>query len=64
LLVRCCLADATPVGLPVRWPAGQPLPRADQWLAIEGRMAVDGGQLEVVPERIQPIPRPARPLEP
>ena len=64
LLVRCCLADATPVGLPVRWPAGDPLPRADQWLAIEGRMAVESGQLEVVPERIQPIPRPARPLEP
>jgi uncharacterized repeat protein (TIGR03943 family) len=64
LLVRCCLADATPVGLPVRWPVGDPLPRADQWLAIEGRMAVDDGQLEVVPERIQPIPRPARPLEP
>ena len=24
LLVRCCLADATPVGLPVRWPARRP----------------------------------------
>jgi uncharacterized repeat protein (TIGR03943 family) len=64
LLVRCCLADATPVSLPVRWPVGEPLPRADQWLAIEGRMAIESGQLEVVPERIQPIPRPARPLEP
>ena len=84
LLVRCCLADATPVGLPVRWTAGQPLPKADQWLAIEGRMAVErsrgadrggervghrGGdegseQLVVVPARIKPIPRPARPLEP
>ncbi|MEX1315890.1 MAG: TIGR03943 family protein [Synechococcaceae cyanobacterium] len=64
LLVRCCLADATPVGLPVRWPAGEPLPRADQWLAVEGRMAIENEQLEVVPERIQPIPRPARPLEP
>lgn len=84
LLVRCCLADATPVGLPVRWPAGQPLPRADQWLAIEGHMAVEplarrspasgkaagmhgelaGAQLVVVPARIRPIPRPARPLEP
>lgn len=68
LLVRCCLADATPVGLPVRWPRDQAAPRADQWLAIEGQMAVTGvpGQerLEVVPSRIQPIPRPARPLEP
>lgn len=76
LLVRCCLADATPVGLPVRWPAGQPLPQADQWLAIEGRMAVEhrsgvdktrdeaGEQLVVVPAQIRSIPRPARPLEP
>ncbi|WP_087066766.1 TIGR03943 family protein [Cyanobium sp. NIES-981] len=64
LLVRCCLADATPVGLPVRWPADQPLPEADQWLAIEGTMAADSGRLVVVPQRIRPIPRPARPLEP
>jgi uncharacterized repeat protein (TIGR03943 family) len=67
LLVRCCLADATPIGLPVRWPSGfsaQP----DQWLAIEGRMGVDnvaGQQRSVVlPERIRTIPRPAKPLEP
>jgi uncharacterized repeat protein (TIGR03943 family) len=68
LLVRCCLADATPVGLPVRWPAGQPLPRADQWLAIEGEMAVEthagAERLVVVPGRITAIARPARPLEP
>jgi uncharacterized repeat protein (TIGR03943 family) len=64
LLVRCCLADATPVGLPVRWPSDQPLPKADQWLAIEGTMAADDDQLVVVPRVIQPIPRPARPLEP
>ena len=64
LLVRCCLADATPVGLPVRWPTNGPPPRADQWLAIEGRMAVEGQQLVVVPQRIRTIPRPARPLEP
>jgi uncharacterized repeat protein (TIGR03943 family) len=64
LLVRCCLADATPVGLPVRWPSDQPLPKADQWLAIEGTMAADGDQLVVVPAVIRPIPRPARPLEP
>jgi uncharacterized repeat protein (TIGR03943 family) len=64
LLVRCCLADATPVGLPVRWPDGQPLPKADQWLAIEGTMAAENDQLVVVPTVIRPIPRPARPLEP
>lgn len=64
LLVRCCLADATPVGLPVRWPSSAPPPTADTWLAIEGRMQADGDRLVVVPERIRPIPRPARPLEP
>ncbi len=64
LLVRCCLADATPVGLPVRWPANAPPPVADTWLAIDGRMQVEGDQLVVVPDRIRPIPRPARPLEP
>jgi len=67
LLVRCCLADATPVGLPVRWPPGPP-PRADQWLAIEGRMerqaSASGDTLVVVAETVRPIPRPARPLEP
>ncbi len=68
LLVRCCLADATPVGLPVRWPPGQAVPAADQWLALEGRMAVepapDGERLVVVAQVVRPIPRPARPLEP
>jgi uncharacterized repeat protein (TIGR03943 family) len=71
LLVRCCLADASPVGLPVRWAALGPAPAADQWVAIEGVMAVEaapegGGteRLVVVPRAIRPIPRPARPLEP
>lgn len=68
LLVRCCLADATPVGLSVRWPTNQPLPRADQWLQIDGDMAVQqgpqGDELVVIPQRITPIRRPARPLEP
>lgn len=67
LLVRCCLADATPVGLPVRWPAGRQ-PRADQWLAVEGTMAIEerNGQSRsvVVAKRITPIARPKRPLEP
>jgi len=68
LLVRCCLADATPVGLPVRWPAGSPPPEADQWLAIEGRMALEprpsGASLVVVPSTIRSIARPRYPLEP
>lgn len=67
LTVRCCLADATPAGLPIDWPAGS-RPRADQWLAIEGTMAVqvkNGVPVNVVrPRQILPIARPARPLEP
>jgi uncharacterized repeat protein (TIGR03943 family) len=71
LLVRCCLADAAPVGLPVRWSALGPAPPADQWVAIEGVMAVEPApgtsgeeRLVVVPRQVRPIPRPARPLEP
>jgi hypothetical protein len=51
----------------VQWPPGF-TPKPDQWLAIEGGMGVDsvaGQQRSVVlPARIRPIPRPARPLEP
>ena len=67
LTVRCCLADATPAGLPVDWPADAD-PRADQWLEIEGTMAVqerNGVPVSVVkPNRLTVIPRPERPLEP
>ena len=67
LTVRCCLADATPAGLPVDWPDGQE-PTTNQWLSIQGRMAVQtrNGQLVavVVPTTIEPIERPERPLEP
>jgi len=64
LQVRCCLADATPVGLPVRWPARGPRPVADQWWALEGHMVREGQRLVVAPERLKRIRRPARPLEP
>jgi len=67
LTVRCCLADATPAGLPVDWPADAD-PQADQWLEIEGTMAVqerNGVRVSVVkPDRLTVIPRPERPLEP
>ena len=67
LTVRCCLADATPSGLPVAWPEGT-TPQPDSWLAIQGRMAVQlyRGQATavVVPDQIRSIARPQRPLEP
>ena len=67
LTVRCCLADATPSGLVVAWPADA-YPKANQWLAIKGQMTVgerNGESTAVVePSAIKPIPRPKRPLEP
>ena len=67
LTVRCCLADATPSGLMVAWPADVN-PKANQWLEIQGRMSVgerNGQPTAVVePTAIKPIPRPERPLEP
>ena len=63
LTVRCCLADATPSGLVVAWPADAN-PKANQWLAIQGRMTIAerNGQptAVVVPTAIKPI-RPKRP---
>ena len=67
LTVQCCLADATPAGLAVDWPDGFE-PTTNQWLAIQGEMAVtmrDEQRVAVVmPKTITPIPRPKRPLEP
>ena len=67
LTVRCCLADATPAGLAVDWPDGFE-PTTNQWLAIQGEMAVTMRNEQrvavVIPKKITPIPRPKRPLEP
>ena len=67
LTVRCCLADATPAGLAVDWPDGFE-PTTNQWLAIQGEMAVTMRNQQrvavVIPKTISPIPRPKRPLEP
>ena len=67
LTVRCCLADATPVGIPVIWPEGESL-KTDEWLAVSGEMGVErvGGVLRsvVIAETVQPIPKPKRPFEP
>lgn len=67
LLVRCCLADATPVGLAVRWPKGFQ-PRPDTWVAVRGTMGLEehNGQIRTVVwvQHLKTIPRPERPLEP
>ena len=67
LMVRCCLADATPSGLPVQWPKDF-TPTIDAWLQIKGTMVEEtiNGEVRnaVKPTEIKAIPRPARPLEP
>lgn len=67
LTVRCCLADATPAGLAVDWPDGFE-PTTNQWLAIQGEMAVTMRNEQrvavVIPKIITAIVRPKRPLEP
>ncbi|MGC6482230.1 MAG: TIGR03943 family putative permease subunit [Synechococcus sp.] len=67
LMVRCCLADATPTGLPVQWRSSDRYP-PDTWLRLRGTMGVesiDGVLKNVIqPSEITVIPRPARPLEP
>ena len=67
LTVRCCLADATPAGLPVLWPEGFS-PTTNQWLSIQGEMAVtvrhEQRMAVLIAKTITPIARPKRPLEP
>ena len=49
------------------WPEDA-VPKANQWLAIQGRMTVAPRNGEptavLLPTVIKPIPRPERPLEP
>ena len=68
LTVRCCLADATPIGLPIRWPEDYK-PQRDTWVSIRGQMGVEtttsgSSQSIVLAEEIRAIPRPEQPLEP
>lgn len=68
LTVRCCLADATPIGIPIRWPETYK-PKRDEWLLIRGQMGMEftsngSSQSVVIPEQIRSIPRPEQPLEP
>lgn len=66
LLVRCCLADATPVQLAVQWPADSPPPQQDQWVRVEGEMEVletpAGLQPFVIAHQVTAIPKPRQPF--
>ncbi|MCY4173867.1 MAG: TIGR03943 family protein [Cyanobacteria bacterium MAG CAR3_bin_5] len=65
LLVRCCLADATPVWLAVQWPADAPPPQ-DQWVRVEGEMELletpGGVQPVVVAHEVTAIAKPRQPF--
>lgn len=66
LLVRCCLADATPVQLAVQWPADAPAPQQDQWVRVEGEMEfldIPGGITPVViAHQVTTIAKPRQPF--
>ena len=66
LLVRCCLADATPVQLAVQWPADAPPPQRDQWVRVEGEMELldtpAGIQPVVIAHGVTAIPKPRQPF--
>lgn len=62
--VSCCVADAAPVGLIVRWPEGAELP-SDQWVEVRGRFEVgvfNGRSLPIlVAETITKTEQPSQP---
>jgi len=63
-ILSCCVADASPVGLVVRWPQATELP-ADQWIEVRGHFEVstfDGLEMPVlVADDIQLIEPPSNP---
>lgn len=62
--VSCCVADAAPIGLVVRWPEAAELP-TDQWVEINGRFQAgdfNGQQVPIlVAEEIVRIDPPRHP---
>lgn len=62
--VSCCVADAAPIGLIVRWPDSPNLP-TDQWVEVKGHFEVgefNGIQMPIlIGETITPTDPPAQP---
>jgi uncharacterized repeat protein (TIGR03943 family) len=62
--ITCCVADATAVGLLVRWPQAEEL-AIDTWVEVQGRFAVEVFQGQSLPvlvaERVVPVEPPAQP---
>lgn len=63
-ILSCCVADASPVGLVVRWPQAAEIP-ADQWVEVRGHFEVgtfDGLEMPVlVADDMQLIEPPSNP---
>ena len=47
-IITCCVADAIPVGLPVRWPDAATL-AMDQWVEVTGPIALEQVDGETIP---------------
>lgn len=68
-VLTCCAADAYPVGLPLKLPAGSGTTRypADSWLAVTGNMVTDTlddrRQVAIAPTEIRTIEEPKNPYE-
>lgn len=64
MVIVCCVADGSAVGLPVAWPGGAAL-TPDTWVRVRGTigMSTFGGREEatVLASAVEVIPRPANP---
>lgn len=62
--IYCCVADAVPVGIVVRWPEASSL-EPDAWVRVQGRFEVGGFDGETVPilaaETVTPTQPPNQP---
>jgi uncharacterized repeat protein (TIGR03943 family) len=63
-VIRCCVADAVPMGLAVRTPRAATL-KPDTWVRISGVFAAAGGSgqpsLVIEPRSIEPVSQPSTP---
>jgi uncharacterized repeat protein (TIGR03943 family) len=61
-MINCCVADANPVGLMVRWPQHTQLEEG-AWVRITGRLAEEMGRSTpiLVAENVEIIPAPGQP---
>jgi uncharacterized repeat protein (TIGR03943 family) len=61
-VVGCCVADASPVGMRIRWPQSMELPQ-DKWVQVQGAIQAERpGDLPVlIAQAVTEIPAPNQP---